>query len=66
MLLEALINRNMNSRKNALKTESQNLAMNEIAKKHFTYTEPQEHVRKPTMNENAITKLFAPFVRYTR
>jgi hypothetical protein len=56
----------MNSRKNALKTESQNLAMNEIAEKHFKYTEPQEHVRKPTMNENAITKLFAPFVRYTR
>jgi hypothetical protein len=56
----------MNSRKNALKTESQNLTMNETAEKQFKYTEPQKHVRKPTMNENAITRLFAPFLRYTQ
>jgi hypothetical protein len=43
-LLEALINRNMNIGKNALKT--QNLTMNEIVEKHFTYTEPQKQVNK--------------------
>jgi hypothetical protein len=33
--LKSVINRTMNSRKNALKSHSQNLTMNEIAEKHF-------------------------------
>jgi hypothetical protein len=50
-VLEALINRNMNIGKNALKT--QNLTMNEIVEKHFTYTEPQKQV-----NENAVATYY--------
>jgi hypothetical protein len=62
MLLEVLINRHMNSRKNALKTVTKNY-MNELAQKHFKYTDLQKPVRICTMNENQ--KLFASFLRCT-
>jgi hypothetical protein len=56
----------MNNRKDALKTESQDLTMNEIAEKHFKYTELQKRQRILLMNETAvlapaITKLLNTF-----
>jgi hypothetical protein len=47
--------------KNTLKIDSQNLSMNEIAKKHFNYTELQKRTSKNAVLAPALTKLLAPF-----
>jgi hypothetical protein len=51
----------MNSRKNALKTESH---MNEIAEKHFKYTDPQKRLRILLMKTKKFLHLFCVGLDY--